>query len=213
LEYVHEFWTSDDTDAMQRIFIQWGTGHIYPACGMAAHVSASPNHQTHRKTPIKFRFDVAMSGRLGLELHPVNMTEDELTFSKTAVETYKSIRPVVQQGDLYRLISPYESNYASLMYVNPDKSRAILFGYCHKFMKMYPQPHIKLQGLDPNKKYMVVEINKYQDWQHAKPVDGKVFSGDTLMNVGIDVNLDGSKGTGNHQGDYDSAVFELTEVE
>ncbi len=212
LEYGHEFWTSDGTDAMQRIFTQWGTGHIYPAAAMACHVSASPNHQTHRKTPIKFRFDVAMMGRMGFELHPVNMTKDELTFSKAAVETYKSIRPVVQQGELYRLISPYKTNYASLMYVTEAKKRAVLFAYCHKFMKMYPQPHIKLQGLDPSKKYKITEINKYKNWQHAKALEGKVLGGDTLMNIGINISLDGSRGAGNHQGDYDSAVFELTEV-
>jgi alpha-galactosidase len=212
LEYGHEFWTSDNTDAMQRIFMQWGTGHIYPAAAMACHVSASPNHQTHRKTPIKFRFDVAMMGRLGLELHPTNMTKDELTFSKAAIATYKSIRPVVQQGDLYRLISPYTSNYASLMYVSEKKNRAVLFAYCHKFMKIYPQPHIKLQGLDPKKKYKIVEINKYEGWQHAKSIDGKTLSGDTLMNIGSDISLDGSRGKKNRQGDYDSAVFEITEV-
>ncbi len=212
LEYGHEFWTSDGTDAMQRIFTQWGTGHIYPAASMACHVSATVNHQTHRKTPLKFRFDVAMMGRMGFELHPINMTKDELAFSKEAVKVYKSIRPVVQQGDLYRLMSPYETNFASLMYVNGTKDRAVLFAYCHKFMKMFPQPHIKLQGLDPNKKYKLVEINKYKEWQHAKSLEGKVLSGDTLMNVGIDISLDGSRGKGNHQGDYDSAVFELIEV-
>ncbi len=213
LEYGHEFWTSDNTDAMQRIFIQWGTGHIYPASAMACHVSASPNHQTRRATPIKFRFDVAMMGRMGFELRPVNMTKEELAFSKAAVETYKRIRPVIQQGDLYRLISPYETNYAALMYVSANRRRAILFAYCHTFMKAYAQPWIKLQGLDVDRKYILTEINLEDGWQHAKQVDGRTLTGDTLMNAGIEVGLDGSCRVGSLQGDYDSAVFELIAAE
>ena len=111
----HEFWTSDNTDAYERVFMQWGIGHLFPAISMAAHVTASPNHQTGRSAPLKFRFDVAMSGRLGFELQPCDMTEEDMAFSKRALSEYKRIRPVVQFGDLYRLSSPYESRVASLM--------------------------------------------------------------------------------------------------
>ena len=74
LRYFDEFWTSDNTDPLQRIYMQWGTSHFYPAIAMGAHISASPNHQTRRSTPIKFRADVAMSGRLGIELQPKERT-------------------------------------------------------------------------------------------------------------------------------------------
>ena len=70
MPYFDEFWVSDNTDAKQRLFIQWGTSMFFPACAMAQHVSASPNHQTHRTLPLKFRFDVAMTGRLGMEMKP-----------------------------------------------------------------------------------------------------------------------------------------------
>lgn len=79
--------------------MQWGIGHLFPAISMAAHVTASPNHQTGRSAPLKFRFDVAMSGRLGFELQPCDMTEEDMVFSKRALAEYKRIRPVVQFGD------------------------------------------------------------------------------------------------------------------
>lgn len=108
MPYFDEFWVSDNTDALQRLFIQWGTSYFYPSIAMAQHVSASPNHQTGRVVPLKFRFDVAMTGRLGMEIQPKNMTDEEKEFSKKAIAAYKSIRPVIQYGDLYRLISPYD---------------------------------------------------------------------------------------------------------
>lgn len=103
--------------------MQWGVSNFYPAVAMASHVSASPNHQTGRNVPLKLRFDVAMSGRLGLELQPSKMTGKEKEFARRAIADYKEIRPIVQQGDLYRLISPYDkTGYASLMYVAPERT-------------------------------------------------------------------------------------------
>ncbi len=199
LRYADEFWTSDNTDARQRIFMQWGAGHFYPACAMAAHVTAVPNHQTHRSTPLKFRFDVAMSGRLGFELHPKGMTPEELVFAKQAVEDYKRIRPVVQQGDLYRLVSPLENSYASLMYVSEDKTRAVLFvyGLNRAILSDYTTP-IQLQGLDSTRSYKITELNRGKA-EHSK-VNGALVSGAALQTMGIPVKLDP---------EYDSAVFEL----
>ncbi|MFO7937299.1 MAG: alpha-galactosidase [Kiritimatiellia bacterium] len=199
LHYADEFWTSDNTDARQRVFIQWGAGHFYPACAMAAHVTAVPNHQTHRSTPLKFRFDVAMSGRLGFELHPKNMTAAEIKFAKQAVKDYKRLRSVIQQGDLYRLVSPWTHTYASLMYANEDKSRAVVFlyGLNRPVRSDYPAP-LMLQGLDLNKRYRLTEINRRKRG-HCR-VDGKTLSGAALMGMGLPVKL---------AGDYDSAVFEL----
>ena len=84
LRYADEFWPSDCTDPYCRIFIQWGCSQFYPASAMACHVTASPNHQTKRVTPLKYRFDVAMTGRLGFELHPKDMSADEIAFAKAA---------------------------------------------------------------------------------------------------------------------------------
>lgn len=82
LPYFDEFWTSDDTDALQRVYLQWGVSCFYPAIAMAAHVSADKNHQTGRYLPLKFRFDVAMSGRLGMEMQPEDMTEADKDLPK-----------------------------------------------------------------------------------------------------------------------------------
>ena len=189
LPYHHEFWTSDDTDAFERIFIQWGTSHFYPAIGMGAHVSTVPNHQTGNTLPLKFRFDVAMAGRLGVELQPSDMTEKERAFAKKCIATYKRIRPVVQFGDLYRLISPYrEGNKAALMYVSPEKDRAVAFLYILRYQCHYDYPVLKLRGLDPDKKYRIAELNKESKRSYCKG-DGKVFTGDFLMKYGVQVQI------------------------
>ena len=200
LRYADEFWGSDDSDARERVFIQWGESQFYPACTIAAHVTDVPNHQTHRTTPLKYRFDVAMSARLGFELHPKNMSAEDVAFAKKCVADYKRIRPTVQQGDLYRLVSPYGSSYAALMYVNDDASHAVVFlwglarGNWSDFV-----PPLALQGLAEGKSYKVKEINVVKD-RHCR-VDGKTLSGKALTAMGLPVRL---------RGDYDSAVFELT---
>jgi alpha-galactosidase len=208
LKYFHEFWTSDNTDALQRIFIQWGTSYFYPALATASHVTIVPNHQTGRDIPLKFRFDVAMSGRLGFELQPEDLSENEIQFARNAVETYKSIRPIIQQGDLFRLLSPYDNDFSSLMFVNKEKTKAVAFIYHIRKMVGDVCPRIKLEGLDANKNYKVREINKLQETIPA--VNGgvylmdhlnlkqNVFSGYVLRNIGIQPKL---------IGEYDSTVL------
>ena len=85
LPYFDEFWTSDNTDALQRVYIQWGTSYFFPAIAMGSHISAAPNHQTHRSLPLKYRIDVAMSGRLGMEIQPRNMTDEEKNLLKKEI--------------------------------------------------------------------------------------------------------------------------------
>lgn len=202
LKYADEFWTSDDTDARQRIFIQWGAGHFYPASAMAAHVTAVPNHQTHRSVPLKYRFDVAMSGRLGFELHPKDMSAEELAFAKTAVETYKRIRPVVQQGDLYRLVSPLGNSQAALMYVSEDQTRAVVFVYgLNRQVCADYYPTLRLQGLNAGHRYKVTELNKGKG-AHSS-LDGKTVGAEALMAIGVPYEL----GV-----EYDSLVLELEAV-
>lgn len=203
MPYFNEFWVSDNTDALQRLFIQWGTSYFYPSIAMAQHVSASSNHQTGRLVPLKFRFDVAMTGRLGMEIQPKNMNADEKEFSKKAIDTYKGIRTVIQYGDQYRLISPYEKKaVASMMYVTENKDRAVFFAFK---MEHYVNPrlhHVRLDGLDKNKKYQIRELNLAAD---DKPcyLHNRIFSGDLLMNAGFALDLNK---------EYDSWVLELTEV-
>lgn len=202
LPNFEEFWVSDNTEALQRIYMQWGVSYFFPAVAMASHVGSSPNHQTGRVMPLKLRFDVAMTGRLGMEMQPKNMTESEKTFSRKAIATYKQIRPVVQQGDLYRLISPYDDKgVASLMYCTSEKDRAVFFAF--KTLHYHGQviPRFCMAGLDADKQYRITELN-VEDKDSLK-VEGKVFSGAVLMNTGIELPL---------RHEYASRVLELTEV-
>ncbi|MCR5312510.1 MAG: alpha-galactosidase [Bacteroidaceae bacterium] len=186
LPYFDEFWVSDDTDALQRIYMQWGTSYFFPAIAMASHISATPNHQTFRTIPLKFRCDVAMSGRLGMEIQPKNMTEAEKTLCRQAISDYKKIRPIVQFGNLYRLHSPYAGdNLASLMYVSDNKQEAVFYWYKLETFVNQHLPRIKMAGLDPSKKYTVHELNKID----TTPLDceGKTYTGDYLMKNGLEV--------------------------
>ncbi|MCQ2064385.1 MAG: alpha-galactosidase [Bacteroidaceae bacterium] len=200
LPYFDEFWASDNTDALQRVYIQWGTSYFFPANSMACHINHCPYGNTGgRVIPIKFRCDVAMSGRLGIELQPKDMTDEERKQCTTCIADYKQLRKIVQNGDLYRLISPYErQGVASLMY-NLEGS-AVLFVY--KVENFYNQyiPRIRLAGLDPDATYTLKERN-VRVGQRPCSLDGKRFSGRFLMEIGIEVPL---------REDYASRVFELS---
>lgn len=201
LPYFHEFWSSDNTDALQRIYTQWGMSQFFPAITMAAHVSAAPNHQTQRVIPLKFRFDVAMTGRLGLEMQPKSMNEKEWNFSISAIKLYKQIRPVVQFGDLYRIISPFDNlRLSSLIYVDQNKNNAVFFAYyLEKKVGELNHPLFKFKGLNPDLNYSVKEVNKMDDVSHFAG-DNKIYSGRFLMDVGVKLNL---------KEEYDSVVLVL----
>ena len=180
LRWFNEFWTSDNTDAISRTRIQWGTSLIYPPCAMASHVSAVPNHQTGNVTPLKFRFDVASSGRLGMELQPKSLTAEERALADRCIRSYKQYRDLVFGGDLYRLASPYNGDYYSLMYVSPDKRRAVVFCYCLRFQNHSIGSHVfRLQGLDPGLKYKVAEQNVDRScwWGDGGSYDGAFLAG------------------------------------
>ncbi len=201
LPYFDEFWTSDNNDALQRVYIQWGTSYFFPSNAMAQHIAGSPYHMTGRVMPIKFRCDVAMSGRLGMELQPRNMTDEERAQCTTAINDYKNMRQTIQLGNLYRLVSPYDrEGYASLMYVDDARQNAVLFAYkTENFLNM-TMPRLQLDGLDASATYVLHERNvKHGD--KASSLDGKTFTGDFLMQVGVEMPLDG---------DYASRVFEIT---
>ncbi len=198
LRYFDEFWTSDNTEALSRARIQYGTSLFYPAVAMGSHVSAVPNHQTGNITPIKFRFDMACAGRLGMELQPKQMTDAEKEFARRAIASYKEYRDIVMQGDLYRIGTPYdESGCYGVLYVAKDKRQAVLFAYSLRYQGRSLIPKFRLDGLDPKTGYTVRELNvdKPRFW-----FDGKTLSGELLMNAGINPHLSKI---------YDSAVFIL----
>ena len=183
LRWFNEFWTSDNTDAISRVRIQYGTSLIYPACAMASHVSAAPNHQTGNVTPLKFRFDVAMSGRLGMELQPKSLSAEERALADRCIKSYKGFRDLVFSGDLYRLSSPYEGDFYSLMYVSPDKRRAVVFCYCMRFQNHSIGTHIvRLEGLDPALNYKVTEQNVDRSCWWG---NGGTYGGDFLQEGGF----------------------------
>jgi len=210
MPYFDEFWVSDNNDALQRVYIQWGTSYFFPSNAMAQHIGGSPYLMTGRTTPIKFRCDVAMSGRLGMELQPAHMTDEERAQCTIAFRDYKALRELIQLGNLYRLVSPYEpvpvvekQQVASLIYVNDAKDHAVLFAYgLSSFMKQASR-RIRLAGLDPDKHYTLHERNVRVGEQPSE-LDGKSFSGAYLMSVGLNIPL-----STEYNIDYPSRIFEL----
>ena len=201
MRHFDEYWISDNNDPLQRIFTQWGTQYFFPAIGLASHVSVSPNHISGRSTPLKYRFDIAMAGKLGMDLQPVQMTESEKEFSKKAIETYKEIRKTVLFGDLYRMLSPYKSNRTAYMYVGEDKNEAIVFNFLVRKEIKPNQQTIYLQGLDAKKMYSIKEINKVSpNWSRSSDYEGKTFSGEFLMTVGLTFPM---------YNEYESVVLQL----
>ena len=209
LPWFDEFWTSDNTDALQRIYMQWGTSYFFPAIAMASHISATPNHTVFRTTSIKYRCDVAMSGRLGMEIQPKNMTEFEKKVSRQAISDYKRIRPVVQFGDVYRLVSPYDDKgHASMMYVTPEKDKAVFYWW--KIANFHNEhfPRARFAGLDPDKSYRVEELNRID--VTPLPYEGKTFTGRFLMENGLEIPA--TNNTEHHlKSDWSSRVLYLTE--
>jgi len=189
LPWFDEFWVSDNTDALQRIYMQWGTSYFFPAIAMASHISATPNHTVYRTTSLKYRIDVAMSGRLGMEIQPKNMTAQEKDICRKAIADYKRIRPIVQFGDIYRLVSPYDDRgFASLMYVTENKDKAV--AYWWKIANFYDEhfPRLRMNGLDPDRRYRVTELDRLD--LKPLPYEGKSFSGRFLMEVGLEIPAD-----------------------
>ncbi len=179
LQYFTEYWPSDNTDPLERIFIQWENSFFYPAMSSANHVT------DWGKQPIKFRTDVAMMGKLGFDIVIDHLNENDLAFCQQAVQTYNEIKHTIWQGDQYRLTHPNESSVASMLFVDKDKTRGILFNYLvnYRYDEGSLAP-IKLEGLDPNRNYRVKEVNVYPGT--SSPISGeKVYSGDFLMKVGF----------------------------
>ena len=179
LKYFTEFWPSDNTDPLERIYIQWEYSYFYPSISTANHVT------DWGKQPIKFKTDVAMSGKLGYDIDIAKLNENDLRFSQQAIQVYNAVKQLVWQGDQYRLADPWTNDVPALMYCNENKSAAVMFSYLvgNRYGNESKVP-IPLKGLDPAKKYSVTEINLYPGTKSA--IDsGAVYSGSFLMKIGI----------------------------
>lgn len=178
LPYFPQYWTSDDTDAIERLYIQYGTSLVMPSSTMGAHVSAVPNHQVSRTTPYKTRAHVAMAGQFGYELDLAKLSEEEFEETKAQVAEYKEICKTVHQGDMYRLKSPFErsANCCSWMFVSPDKTEAVLMFATILASVTGPLTNVKLCGLNPNAAYEVTGTECEKDG---------TYDGEFLMNVGL----------------------------
>lgn len=195
LYYMPQTWTSDNTDAVERLKIQYGTSLVYPVSSIGAHVSAVPNHQVGRITPLEFRGDVAMSGNFGYELDLTKLSEEEKAAVKRQVAAYKQIRGLVQTGDLYRLKSPFEGNESSWMFVSENKEDALVYHFQEKAVPHPPRRSLRLAGLDPELEYEV----------HAGTDEAAVIhGGDRLMGLGLPLIYE--------QKDYTSGWFRLQAV-
>jgi len=172
LYYMPQTWTSDDTDAIERLKIQFGTSLVYPSASMGCHVSAVPNHQVNRITSIDTRGIVAMAGNFGYELDITKLTQEEKDAIKNQVKLYKEIRETVQFGDTFRLLSPFESNEVAWMSISKDKGEIVV-----NYVKQYAEANkwnkpLRLTGLEEDAKYEIID-------------SGMILGGDELMNIGL----------------------------
>ncbi len=190
LYYMPQTWTSDDTDAIERLYIQYGTSLVYPVSAMGAHVSAVPNHQSGRVTDLKIRGDVAMSGNFGYELDLMKFSEEEKDIVRKQVETYKELRSFVPSADMYRLKSPFEGNDTAWQFISEDKNN-VFAAYFRINSKVNPGiTRLRLTALEPDALY---ELEG----------EDKAYGGDELMNIGIIIDM---------WGDFQCRTFRLKRV-
>ena len=202
LYYAPQGWTSDDTDAIERLKIQYGTSMVYPVSCMGSHVSASPNHQTNRVTPLETRADVAYFGTFGYELDLLKLGEEDKAEIRRQIAFMKEKRDLIQKGTFYRLKSPFEGNETAWMIVSEDQKKALV-GY---YRVMQPVnvgfKRLKLKGLKEDTCYKVSGYD-YDCY------------GDELMQVGMILSDSASgvwkKGV-NDKGDFQAEVFEIVAV-
>ncbi|SET18941.1 alpha-galactosidase [[Clostridium] polysaccharolyticum] len=193
LYYAPQAWTSDDTDAMERVKIQYGTSFVYPLSSMGAHVSEVPNQQVGRVTTMETRGNVALFGMFGFELDLGKLTESERELVKEQVAFAKAHRKLIMTGTFYRLQSPFEGNDSAWMIVSEDKKEALVGFYRMSGVPNAPWTRLRLAGLDENRKYQ-------------KDGDAAWYGGDELMHAGMVIEKDSLS---NHGGDYSSGVVYL----
>lgn len=182
LQFFPQIWTSDNTDAVDRISIQLGMSLAYPASSMGAHISAVPNHQTHRTTPLSFRAHVAMmGGSFGLELDPKTLLPEEKDALPGLIALAERISPIVVNGDMWRLSLPHESNWPAVQFISEDAFKVVLFYFQLQPHVNQIMPRVKLQGLDPHSMYRIEGEGRY--------------SGMVLMNHGLKYSFESDYGS------------------
>ncbi|MEN0052560.1 MAG: alpha-galactosidase [Mucilaginibacter sp.] len=187
LKYFTEFWPSDNTDPLERIFIQWEYSYFYPAI-------TSSNHVTDwGKQPLKFRTEVAMMGKLGFDIVISKLSADDQAYLHEALKNYNSLKDVIWHGNQYRLQSPWDNDAASIMYVSEAKSTGVVFNYLvnNRYGTGTHVP-VRLKGLDPNKKYQVKEINLYPGAKSSLE-NNLTLTGDFLMTVGVNPHVNSNR--------------------
>ena len=189
LYYMPQTWTSDDSDAVERMFIQYGTSFVYPPCAMGAHVSAVPNHQTGRTTAMQTRGDVALGGNFGFELDLSQLYDADAETVRRLIEREKQVRTLVRTGEFTRLLSPFDHPYAAWQFRARDNSEALVCAY--RLMTRPATPHLLLRasGLDESAVYM--------------DDDGNTCSGAALTRYGLWLHL---------PGDFTSKVIHLRRI-
>lgn len=202
LYYAPQAWTSDDTDAIERLKIQYGTSMVYPISSMGSHVSACPNHQLNRYTPLKTRADVAYFGTFGYELNPIEMSEEEKEIVRRQIAFMKEHRELIQFGTFYRLRSPFDGNETAWMVVSEDQKTALV-GYYRILQKVNSRyRRLFLQGLLPEQEYSISSFDYTQ-------------TGEELAQAGLII-TDSSAGENNidrSQGDFLSRLFLLRAID
>ena len=210
LAFAPQGWTSDDTDAIERLRIQWGTSLVYPLSSMGAHVSAVPNHQTGRVTPISTRAMVAFFGVFGYELDPTRLSDAERAEVAEQVAFYAGHRDLLQRGRFLRLESPFEGDreHVSWMTVAPDRRTAVVGSY-QVLRRPSPGPHrLRLRGLDPAAVYRV------SAWPGGDDTVAKANTGERtgaeLMAAGLRLDVDRFEAAS--LGDFRARLFVLEAV-
>jgi alpha-galactosidase len=208
LQFAPQGWTSDDTDAIERLRIQWGTSLCYPLSSISAHVSAVPNHQTGRSTPLATRAAVAFFGVLGYELDPVALTDEERAAVSDQIGYYKARRELFQRGRFVRLRSPFEGggNETAWMTVSADAKRAVVGHYRVLNGPYRSRQRLRLRGLDPKASYRVSVWPAGDDPVSA--ANSGIRGGDELMRVGLMVAPE-SPADSRYEGDFTARLFDL----
>ena len=223
LYFAPQTWCSDDTDASERTKIQYGTSYVYPIVSMGSHVSAVPNHQMHRITPIETRANVAYFGTFGYELDLNLLSDAEIETVKKQIAFMKEHRELIQMdGDFYRLLSPFEGNETAWMVVSSDTTQAVAAFYQRLNKVNASWLRLKLDGLDANTKYEVscdmAPVTSYdakiaEAYGHKTEEDSvKTYQayGDELMSAGIPIDREELNKKG---GDFASLLYTLKKVD
>lgn len=218
--FAPQTWTSDDTDAVERMKIQYGTSMVYPLVSMGSHVSAVPNHQVCRKTPLATRANVAYFGTFGYELDLNLLSDTEFEMVKEQIQFMKKYRQLIQMdGTFYRLKSPFEGNDTAWIVVSEDRTQA-LAAYYQRLNKVNASwLRFPLAGLDPDKRYRVTshwgkpdekwENKRRHDYGFTATQDIWEAYGDQLMHAGIPLDRRNFNESG---GDFTSVLYTIEEI-